>query len=192
MDEWIYEAPKEKAPELEPPKFTVKTVLNADAQLEATNAVQSTAAKIVSYACIGLCGAMLVAMIVLYFVNGDSKNLLMAALLALTVAFLLYSKFTMPKKSMARWEDNLRQNYGTTELHLTTEFYDLSLIQSVEEDEENLVDAGYSQVFDLKETENLLLLATGKRQWFFLSKEGISGGSVEEFKTFITERMGGK
>lgn len=192
MDEFVYEIPTEEAPELEPPKFTVKTVLNTEAQLEATAAVQSLAAKIISYACIGLCVAMLVAMIVLYFINKESQNLLMAGLLALTVAFLLYSKFTMPKKSMARWEDSLRRNYGVTELHLTTEFYDLSLIQTVEEDEENLVDAGYSQVFDLKETENLLLLATGKRQWFFLSKEGIEGGSVEDFKTFITERMGGK
>lgn len=178
--------------DLQPPKFTVKTVLNVEVQLEANHAVQSTAAKIVSYACIGLCTAMLVTMIVLYFINKDSQNLLMAGLLALTVAFLLYSKFTMPKKSLQRWEDSLRQNYDTKELHLTTEFYDLSLIQSVEEDEENLVDAGYSQISDMRETENLLLLANGKRQWFFLAKDGFSGGSVEEFKSFITERMGGK
>lgn len=189
MDELIS---NETAETLQPPKFTVKTVLNADSQLEATNAVQTPAARIVGYLCIGLCAAMLVAMIVLYFVNGDSQNLLMAGLLALTVAFLLYSRLIMPKKSMQRWEESLRRSYGTTELHLTTEFYDLSLIQSVDEEEENLVDAGYSQLLDLKETENLLLLATGKRQWFFLSKEGIVGGTVEEFKSFITERMGGK
>ncbi len=177
---------------LTPPQFVIETVLDAEAQFEAASAVQSKGFRLVSYLCIGLCAAMMVAMLVLYILHRDSSNLFMAGLLLLTIAFLLYNKFSMPKKSMQRWESSLQRSYGTTALHLTTEFYELSMVQTLSEDANNIVDAGYSELLELKETENLLLLACGRRQWFFLSKKGFKTGTLEEFRSFITQRIGGK
>ncbi len=178
--------------QIDPPKYVVKTTLNAAHQIEAADAVQGKGFHIFSYVCMGLCTCMFIALIVIYFIDKNSSNLFMAALLVLTLAFLIYNKYSMPKKSMMRWEQGIERAFGTKELHLTTEFYERSLIQVLEENEENMSDSGYSEITDMRETENLLLLRQSKRQWYFVEKKGFQVGDVESFKKFITERMGGK
>ena len=54
-----------------------------------------------------------------------------------------------------------------------------------------MIDAGYSDLTELKETETLFLLRCKNRQWFFLSKKGFRMGSPDSFRRFITERIGG-
>ena len=98
----------------------------------------------------------------------------------------------MPKKAMQNWEMSIRQRYGSSALHLTTEFYELSLAQTLEEDEEQFTVEGYSSIFELKETENLFLLRHGRDQYYFISKKGFTTGTAEEFRTFIQKRIGGK
>ncbi len=189
MDNEILENEEVK---LDPPKFVVKTTLDANMQLEAADAVQGKGFHIFSYACMGLCVVMFLALIVIYFIDKKSSNLFMAALLLLTLAFLIYNKYSMPKKSMARWEAGIERSFGTKQLHLTTEFYDRSLIQVLDENEENMSDSGYSELTEMRETENLFLLRCSKRQWYFVEKKGFKVGTPEAFRTFITERIGGK
>lgn len=178
--------------ELDQPKFVVKTTLNAAHQIEAADAVQGKGFHIFSYVCMGLCTCMFIALIVIYFIDKNSSNLFMAALLVLTLAFLIYNKYSMPKKSMARWEQSIENSFGTKELHLTTEFYERSLIQILDESEDHMTDSGYSEITEMRETEHLFLLRQSKRQWYFVEKEGFQIGNADAFKKFITERIGGK
>jgi len=182
----------EKEIHIDPPKYVVKTTLDANMQLDASNAVQGKGFKIFTYVCMALCVGMFIALIVIYFNDKNPSNLFMAALLLLTIAFLIYNKYSMPKKSMARWEMSINRTYGTKALHLTTEFYERSLIQLVLESEESMSDSGYSEISEMKETENLFLLRCGKRQWYFVEKKGFQVGSADSFRKFISERIGGK
>ncbi len=196
MENEVYELDEELEEEEElepitPPKFVVETVLNADTQAEASSVAQSKAVTIFGYVCMGVCAAMLIALIVIYFITKTSGNLFYAALMLLTLVFMLYNKFVAPKKQRQRWENTIVRAFGTTDLHLTTEFYELSLMQSMLEDENNLVDAGYSELMEMKESENLFLIRCRNRQWFFLSKKGFKVGSPEAFRKFISERIGG-
>lgn len=196
MDNEIYEIDEiEEIEESEPiaqPKFVVETTLNADMQEEAVQVVQSKGVQIFGYICMGLCVVMFIALLVLFFTTKNSGNLFYAAIMLFALAYMLYSKYVAPKKQRARWEDGIMRAFGTKELHLTTEFYDFSLMQTMQEDAENMVDAGYSELAELKETETLFLIRCKNRQWFFLSKKGFRSGDVNAFASFITERMGGK
>ena len=193
MDNEIYEVDElEESEPVAPPKFVVETTLNADTQAEAVQVVQSKGVQIFGYICMGLCAAMFIALIVLFFTMKNSGNLFYAAIMLFALAYMLYTKYVAPKKQRARWEDSIERTFGTRELHLTTEFYDYSLMQTMREDEENMVDAGYSELAELKEKETLFLIRCKNRQWFFLSKKGFRTGDVNAFASFITERMGGK
>ena len=114
------------------------------------------------------------------------------AFLAALMAFLVYSTLTGPKKAIARWEENMRRSFGTSELHLCTEFYDRALAQTVTEDD-SLVTEGYSAIRQMKETEHLILLRHSASQWFFLAKDGFQGGAaeLEKFRAFIAQKIGG-
>ena len=94
--------------------------------------------------------------------------------------------------AIARWEENMRRSFGTTQLHLCTEFYDRALAQTVAEDD-SLVTEGYSAISRMKETEHLILLRHSASQWFFLAKDGFQGGAaeLEKFRTFIAQKIGG-
>ena len=115
-----------------------------------------------------------------------------AVFLAVLMAYLVYSSLTGPKKAIARWEENMHRSFGTSELHLCTEFYDRALAQTVAEDN-SLMTEGYSAISQMKETEHLILLKHSSTQWFFLAKEGFQGGAaeVEKFRAFIAQKIGG-
>ena len=178
----------EEAP-LPKPKFVVKTVLDGDSQLEATGATTAKSAAVMSYVVLGLCGVMLVALIVAYFTSKNASNLVMAAIILLCIAFLIYNKTTAPKKAVQRWEGQLLRAFGAPRIHLVTEFYDRSLIQTVEEQADNILDAGYSEIKDMKESEHLFLLKVSGRQWFFVAKDGFTTGDAESFREFMKQHL---
>jgi len=108
------------------------------------------------------------------------------------MVFLLVSRFSSPKKAMAHWEEAMIKKYGSPALHINTEFYELSLAQSLREDEEQFVCDGYSSVKELVETENLFLLRHGKNQYYFVAKNGFRVGTADQFRSFIEQRIGGE
>ena len=181
----------EEAPALDPPKFSANTVINAAVQKEASETVASKNAKYVSYGCIALVVVAFGLLIWQYVVNRTTMGLMMVLLCALVIVYLVYSQVTMPKKALARWEASIERSFGSKELHLTTEFYEYSLAQSVKEDGSVNVQ-GYSDLSELRESEHLFLLRRSKQQWFFVAKDGFTVGSAEDFRTFITERIEGK
>ena len=181
----------EEAPALNPPKFSANTVINAAVQQEASETVASKNAKYVSYGCIALVVVAFGLLIWQYVVNRTTMGLMMILLCALVIVYLVYSQVTMPKKALARWEASIERSFGSKELHLTTEFYEYSLAQSVKEDGSVNVQ-GYSDLIEIRESEHLFLLRRSKQQWFFVAKDGFTVGSAEDFRTFITERIEGK
>jgi len=180
----------EEAPELEAPLFAAQTVLNAERQLEASKAVSPKLPRLMSIFLIVFAAAAAGVLLWLYFTRGDSKNLIMAIIVLPLIGYMVYSRLVMPKKAMLRWESKLLNNYGCTELHLLTEFYDRALAQTLQEDGD-LTTEGYSAISELKETEHLFLLRHTAQQWFFVEKSGFTVGTADEFRAFITERIGG-
>ena len=186
------EEAEEAAEPMTPPLFTVNTVLCAELQMEASKAVSSKATKYVGYGAFALAALGLVLMIYRCFAEGGSTNIVLTVFLALLMAYLVYSSLAGPKKAIARWEENMHRSFGTSELHLCTEFYDRALAQTVAEDN-SLMTEGYSAISQMKETEHLILLKHSSTQWFFLAKEGFQGGAaeVEKFRAFIAQKIGG-
>ena len=183
---------EEAAEPMTPPLFTVNTVLCAELQMEASKAVSPKATKYVGYGAFVLAALGLVLMIYRCFAEGGSTNIVLTVFLALLMAYLVYSSLTGPKKAIARWEENMHRSFGTSELHLCTEFYDRALAQTVAEDN-SLMTEGYSAISQMKETEHLILLKHSSTQWYFLAKEGFQGGAaeVEKFRAFIVQKIGG-
>lgn len=174
-----------------PPIYTCETVLNVEIQEEASLALAPKYMKYVNYLCYGLCAVMLGFLLWSYFAVGGTGNLLLAALVLAVLAFLIYSHITGPKKMLRQWQDNMIRTYGTDELHLTTEFYKYSVAQTLRENNDILVDS-YTDLLSFTETENLFLLKKGKGRYFFVAKNGLKKTTADEFRTFISERIGGK
>ena len=184
------EEEEEEVPELEAPRFAVNTVLNAERQLEASKAISPKITRIFSILMIVLAAAGAAALFWMYFARGGRKNLFMAIFALLLSGYILYSYLAMPKKALMQWEARLYKDFGTAELHLLTEFYDKAMAQTLQETG-NLTTEGYSAIKEFKETEHLFLLRHSAQQWFFLEKTGFTVGTADEFRTFITERIGG-
>ncbi len=195
------ELPDEETPEeeqleeeqqepLETPRFAAETVLNAELQLEASKAVSPRLPRLISIFLIVFAAAAVGVLFWLYFSRGDKNNLIMAILVIPLVAYMVYSRIAMPKKAMQRWEQKLIASYGCRELHLCLEFYDKALAQTLKESGE-LITEGYSALVELKETERLFLLRHGAQQWYFVEKSGFTVGNADDFRAFISERIGG-
>ena len=189
-EERVEEVAAEEAPALEAPLFAAQTVLNAERQLEASKAVSPKLPRLLSIFLIVFAAAAFGVLLWLYFSRGDSNNLIMAIIVVPLIGYMIYSRLAMPKKAMLRWEQKLLNNYGCTELHLLTEFYDKALAQTLQEDGD-LTTEGYSAISEMKETEHLFLLRHSAQQWFFVEKIGFTVGTADEFRIFITERIGG-
>ncbi len=189
-DDLTEEEEEEEAPELEAPRFAANTVLNAERQLEASKAVSPKFAQMLSYFIIVFAAAAFGFLLWLYFTVGGRRNLVLAILILPMIGYMIYTRLAMPKKAMQRWEAKLYQNYGVSELHLCTEFYDKAMAQTLQETGE-LTTEGYSAIREMKETENLFLLRHNAQQWYFVEKTGFTVGTADEFRAFITEHIGG-
>lgn len=190
LEDELTEEAEEEAPELEAPLFAAETVLNAERQLEASKAVSPKLPQLLSIFLIVFAVIGAGVLLWLYFANGEKNNLIMAIIIVPLIGYMIYSRLAMPKKAMLRWEEKLLNNYGCTELHLCTEFYDKALAQTLREDGD-LITEGYSEITELKETEHLFLLRRSAQQWYFVDKTGFTVGSADDFRAFITERIGG-
>ncbi len=177
---------------LDPPKFAVTTVLNVQTQKEASEAVAPKSAKIISYACIAALVLSIGLLTWQYIVTGSSGNLLLLVVAALVGLYLIYSHLTMPKKALRRWEENMIRNFGSATLHLEAEFYNLNMVQTLRENTDNITVEGYSELRGMIESEHMFLLKRNRQQWFFIAKDGFTTGTADEFRKFITERIGGK
>ncbi len=173
-----------------PPLYTARTVLNAQTQQEASQALAPKYTKFVSYSALAICVVILGVLIWQYLETKSQQNLLLSAVLVLLIGYMVYSHLTMPKRLIRRWEEGMRQNYGTAELHLTTEFFTFNLAQTLEENQDIVVES-YSDLSGLRETEHLFLLRRNASTWFFVAKSGLEGCTEEEFRSFISGRMGG-
>ena len=120
------------------------------------------------------------------------NNAFMIAVMVGLAILTFVLRRTSPKKALDRWEASIIQKYGTPALHVTTEFYNLSLAQTTEEDEENVIVDGYSSIAELKETENYFLLRHAKERYYILAKNGFTLGTAEQFRSYINGRIGGK
>lgn len=172
--------------------FRVKTVLDIKAQEEATKAVRGKLIELITWIFVGICAVFGGVMFWQYFTAEDApkSNLIFGGLMILAVLFSVYNKVFGSKRALQKWETSLQQKFGTSALHLSTEFYPRSLSQTVEETENVMVD-GYSTVTNMKETENLFLLYVGGRQWYFISKSGFEVGDADSFRKFMSEKIGG-
>lgn len=169
------------------PVFTATTRLNAAMQQEAATALTPKATTVVSWICFGVIALMAGVLVWQLIATGNKNNLFMLVVLALTMVFLLYNKFTAPKKALQRWEAGIRRQYGTDCLTLETEFYPHNLAQTLKENDDITVE-GYSTLSRIAETEHLLLLRRSRDNWFFVEKSGIGGGTVDDLVKFLEAR----
>lgn len=191
MEENRVELPEEEREALPETLFCVTTVLNAETQKEASETVRGKAFDYISWFFMGLCALLAGILLWQYFFAEprDNGRLLMALIAVVALLFAVYNKLFAGKKALKRWEESLQKQFGTTALHLNLECFPLSLSQTVAESGETLVE-GYSSLSRMKESEHLFLLQCGKQQWFFVSKEGFTKGNAEDFRKFISEKIG--
>lgn len=173
--------------------FRVETVLDVKTQQEASKTVRGKGLEYVSWFFIGLCALLVGYLLWQYFSAEvrDSSQLLMPIVAGFALLLSLHSKFFAPKKALKRWEQGLEKQFGTKAVHLTTEFFPMSLNQTVKETGEDLVE-GYSCISQIKESENLFLLHCGKQQWFFVAKDGFVRGDRDSFRSFIESKIKGE
>lgn len=188
-----YEEEYEEEAELPDVLFRVETILDAESQKEASETVRGKLMDVVTWVFIGVC-VVLLGVFLWQFLTAESKDysqIFLMVVLAFAVGMSLYNKFYGQKKAIRRWEEDMGKRFGAPALHLTTEFFERSLCQSVRETEDAQVE-GYSAIVRMKESENLFLLNCGRQQWFFVSKKGFTKGTAQEFRAFISEKIGGK
>lgn len=175
------------------PIFVAKTILDIHSQQEGSQRVMGKSSRGTDLVMYGMCLLMGVYLILDSIINHHFKQnaILMVLVIAIGV-FTVISRKNAPKKAMEHWEQAIVQKYGSPALHVTTEFYNLSLVQTIQEDEEQFVCDGYSKVTEILESENLFLLRHGKNQYYFVAKNGFVKGTADEFRAFIQERIGGK
>ena len=181
------------AEEQDEPIFVCNTTIDVHAQLEASKAAVGKRNRNFNMA-MYLGFAIVVAYLVLDSVLNHhwQANIFSFLMVGVVLVFLLVSRKSTPKKAMAHWEDAMTKRYGTPAIHVNTEFYELSLAQSLWEDEEQFVCDGYSSVKEIIETENLFLLRYAKNQYYFVAKNGFTVGTADQFRSFMEQRMGGE
>lgn len=173
------------------PVFVVESPVNIKVQKELTEALASARSRLISYIFIALFVVAVVLFFDRYIEFGGIGNLLVLLLTLAGFGYMIYVYAFLPKKSLRRWEETVFLAYGVREAHLVTEFYEKSLSQTLQEDG-TLTVQDYSGLTELRETDHLFLLRLGENQWFFVNKEGFTTGTPEEFRIFISTRIGGK
>ncbi len=174
------------------PIFVCNTTIDVNTQLEASKAAMGKSSRITDLIMYLICAAMVVYLVVDSILNSRWQQNALTFVLVAAIVFILISRKSAPKKAMVRWEEAIIKRYGSPALHVTTEFYELSLAQSLREDEEQFICEGYSSVKEIVETENLFLLRHGKNQYYFVAKNGFTMGTADQFRSFIEQRIGGK
>ena len=171
-------------------RFSVDTTIDADIQYEASKSLMPRYVQLLTWVCFGLSVVLLGIMVWQYVMTKNTMHLVLAILLVLVVGYALFNQLRGPRTALRRWQQNIQTKYGSNALHLHTDFYDLTLAQTLQENGE-VLDAGYSTITELRETEHRFLLHCGRQQWYFVNKAGFTKGTPDEFRTFISEMIGG-
>lgn len=192
--EIIEEVDQEEEPLVQDhPLFVANTIIDIHSQMEGSQAARGNKAHGADWVMYGMCLLMGGYLVADSIINDHwQKNAILLILVAAITVFTVFSRKKAPQKAMEQWEQAIIKKYGAPALHVTTEFYNFSLVQTIKEDEEQLICDGYSAVTEIVESENLFLLRHGKNQYYFVAKNGFVKGSAEQFRTFIQERIGGK
>ena len=171
-------------------RFSVDTTIDANIQYEASKSLMPRYVQLLTWVCFGLSVVLLGIMVWQYVMTKNTMHLELALLLVLVVGYALFNQLRGPRTALRRWQQNIQSKYGSNALHLHTDFYDLTLAQTLQENGE-VLDAGYSTITELRETEHLFLLHCGRQQWYFVNKAGFTKGTPDEFRTFISGKIGG-
>lgn len=175
------------------PYLVCKTTIDISSQEEIAKIIMGKSALGTDLLMYGMCllvGGYLVADSI---INSHwSQNGFMLAVMVGLAILTFVLRLISPKKAMKRWEEAIIRKYGSPALHVTTEFYNLSIAQTLDEDEDQIVVDGYSSIEEMKETENFFLLRYSKDQYYTIAKKGFTLGSEEQFRSFIMGRIGGK
>ncbi len=156
-------------------RFSVDTTIDADIQYEASKSLMPRYVQLLTWVCFGLSVVLLGIMVWQYIMTKNTMHLVLALLLVLVVGYALFNQLRGPRTALRRWQQNIQSKYGSNALHLHTDFYDLTLAQTLQENGE-VLDAGYSTITELRETEHLFLLHCGRQQWYFVNKAGFTEG----------------
>ena len=143
-------------------RFSVDTTIDADIQYEASKSLMPRYVQLLTWVCFGLSVVLLGIMVWQYVMTKNTMHLVLALLLVLVVGYALFNQLRGPRTALRRWQEN-----------------------------GEVLDAGYSTITELRETEHLFLLHCGRQQWYFVNKAGFTKGTPDEFRTFISERIGG-
>ena len=169
------------------PMFSAKTVLSVESQLEASTGASSRFGKTLTYVMMGIVAVLLGTVVYFYIANQDKKFLFLGLALIVAAAYMVYNQFFAPKRALEKWRAGIEKNYGVSEIHLTTDFYDKILVQSTDISDET-IEEGYSGIAAFRETEHLFLLQCRHQRWFFVDKSGFTVGSPDAFRAFMTEK----
>lgn len=178
---------------IDSPIFVCHTVLDGNAQEEIMKIAlgkKAMGTDVVIYSmCILLSGYMIADSILNH---AWSRHALWLGVMVILAILTFVLRKNAPKRAVKYWEESIIKQYSTSALHTTTEFYNRSLAQSIEEDEDQIIVDGYSSIEKMTETENYFLLHYGNSRAYVVAKKGFEGNTEEQFRTFITERIGGK
>lgn len=173
------------------PRFSVQTELNIALHEEANRAMSGKTGTIMFFVAVGMIAAYLIASIWLLLSSQNGASWLSIVICLIAIGMLLYSRLFGQKKQLKKWEERVQASFGTNALHLTVDFYEHILTQTIRESGDS-VECGYSQLRELRESEHLFLLKNSNGNFFFLDKSAVCGGSAGELRAFLQERIGGK
>ena len=119
-------------------RFSVDTTIDADIQYEASKSLMPRYVQLLTWVCFGLSVVLLGIMVWQYVMTKNTMHLVLALLLVLVVGYALFNQLRGPRTALRRWQQNIQSKYGSNALHLHTDFYDLTLAQTLQENGEVL------------------------------------------------------
>ena len=118
--------------------FCRLVTIDADIQYEASKSLMPRYVQLLTWVCFGLSVVLLGIMVWQYVMTKNTMHLVLALLLVLVVGYALFNQLRGPRTALRRWQQNIQTKYGSNALHLHTDFYDLTLAQTLQENGEVL------------------------------------------------------
>ena len=112
-------------------RFSVDTTIDANIQYEASKSLMPRYVQLLTWVCFGLSVVLLGIMVWQYVMTKNTMHLVLALLLVLVVGYALFNQLRGPRTALRRWQQNIQSKYGSNALHLHTDFYDLTLAQTL-------------------------------------------------------------
>lgn len=135
-------------------------------------------------------GSLCIGVAVWYIVNSTRVSGLVPyiAILLLLGGYNLYNVFTLPKRSARRYFKTASQlENGVKKLRTVDYFGEDSIRMERADGSKNTM--RYEQVKYVYETEHGIMLRLQMMAFHPLAKSGLRGGTLEEFRAFLKEKM---